>query len=122
MARRARRYSQIIRILARRGLIPHLRGGRRSELATGEGRARLARSLRLALEDGGVTFVKLGQMLSTRQDLLPPEFISELSRLQGDASKVPWPDISEVLGASLGGPGAGKGARFGPEPRGARPT
>src|SRR5215831_2659602 len=104
MARRARRYSQIIRILARRGLIPHLRGGRRSELATGEGRARLARSLRLALEDGRVTFVKLGQMLSTRQDLLPPEFISELSRLQDDASKVPWPDISTVLEESLGGP------------------
>jgi ubiquinone biosynthesis protein len=50
MARRARRYLQISRILARHGLIPHLRGGRRSELATGEGRARLARSLRLALE------------------------------------------------------------------------
>src|SRR5690242_14950584 len=43
MARRARRYLQIIRILARHGLIPHLRGGRRSELATAEGRARLAR-------------------------------------------------------------------------------
>ncbi len=73
MARRARRYSQIIRILARHGLIPHLRGGRRAELATPEGRARLARSLRLALEDGGVTFVKLGQVLSTRRDLLSPE-------------------------------------------------
>jgi ubiquinone biosynthesis protein len=61
LARRARRYLQISRILARHGLIPYLRGGRRSELATTEGRARLARSLRLALEDGGVTFVKLGR-------------------------------------------------------------
>jgi len=104
MARRARRYVQIGRILARHGLIPYLRGGRRSELATAEGRARLARSLRLALEDGGVTFVKLGQVLSTRRDLLPPEFITELSRLQDDAPKVPWPDISKVLEASLGGP------------------
>src|SRR5215467_14431540 len=50
LARRARRYWQISRILARHGLIPYLRGGRRSELATGAGRARLARSLRLALE------------------------------------------------------------------------
>ena len=116
MARRARRYSQIIRILARHGLIPHLRGGRRSELATPEGRARLARSLRLALEDGGVTFVKLGQVLSTRRDLLPPEFISELSRLQDDAPKVPWPDISEVLEASLGGPVTEKFASFDTEP------
>lgn len=116
MARRARRYSQIIRVLARHGLIPHLRGGRRSELATSEGRARLARSLRLALEDGGVTFVKLGQVLSTRRDLLPPEFISELSRLQDDAPKVPWPDISEVLEASLGGPVTEKFASFDTEP------
>jgi ubiquinone biosynthesis protein len=116
MARRARRYAQIIRILARHGLIPHLRGGRRSELATPEGRARLARSLRLALEDGGVTFVKLGQVLSTRRDLLPPEFISELSRLQDDAPKVPWPVISEVLEASLGGPVTEKFASFDTEP------
>jgi len=35
---------------------------------------RLARSVRLAMEDGGVTFVKLGQVLSTRRDLLPAEF------------------------------------------------
>jgi ubiquinone biosynthesis protein len=116
MARRVRRYWQIIRILARHGLIPHLRGGRRSELATGEGRARLARSLRLALEDGGVTFVKLGQVLSTRRDLLPPEFITELSRLQDDVSKVSWPDISEVLEASLGGPVTDKFTSFDTEP------
>src|SRR5215472_6964074 len=113
---RARRYSQISRILVRRGLLPYQRGGRRSELATPDGRARLARSLRLALEDGGVTFVKLGQVLSTRRDLLPPEFISELSRLQNDVSKVPWPNICEVLEASLGGPVTEKFATFDTEP------
>jgi ubiquinone biosynthesis protein len=99
---RTRRYSQISRILVRRGLLPYQRGGRRSELATSEGRARLARSLRLALEDGGVTFVKLGQVLSTRRDLLPPEFIAELSRLQDDAPQVPWPQVAAVLRAELG--------------------
>jgi ubiquinone biosynthesis protein len=99
---RARRYSQISRILVRRGLLPYLRGGRRSELATAEGRTRLARSLRLALEDGGVTFVKLGQILSTRRDLLPAEFITELSRLQDDAPQVPWPQIGDVLRTELG--------------------
>jgi len=119
LARRARRYLQIGRILARYGLIPYLRGGRRSELATAEGRARLARSLRLALEDGGVTFVKLGQVLSTRRDLLPPEFITELSRLQDDAPKVPWPDISRVLEESLGGPVTERFAGFDQEPIGA---
>ena len=101
-AGRMRRYSQISRILVRRGLLPYQRGGRRSELGTPEGRARLARSLRLALEDGGVTFVKLGQVLSTRRDLLPAEFISELSRLQDDAPQVPWPRIEEVLRSELG--------------------
>ena len=99
---RAQRYWQITRILAQRGLLPYQRGGRRSELATPEGRARLARSVRLAMEDGGVTFVKLGQVLSTRRDLLPPEFISELSRLQDDAVGVPWPAIEQVLRSELG--------------------
>lgn len=116
LAGRSRRYAQIVRILTRHGLIPYLRGGRRSELATADGRARLARSLRLALEEGGVTFVKLGQVLSTRRDLLPPEFISELSRLQDDAPKVAWPDISEVLEESLGGPLAQRFASFDAEP------
>ncbi len=101
---RASRYAQVSRILVRRGLLRYLRGGRRSELATSEGRARLARSLRLSMEDGGVTFVKLGQVLSTRRDLLPAEFISELSRLQDDAPQVPWAQIEEVLTAELGGP------------------
>jgi len=112
LAGRARRYSQISRIISRHGLIPYLRGGRRSELATADGRARLARSLRLALEDGGVTFVKLGQVLSTRRDLLPPEFISELGRLQDDAPRVPWPEIEAVLVASLGAPVSEKFASF----------
>jgi ubiquinone biosynthesis protein len=116
LAGRARRYSRISRMLARHGLIPYLRGGRRSELATAEGRARLAVSLRLALEDGGVTFVKLGQVLSTRRDLLPPEFIGELSRLQDDAPKVPWPDIRAVLEEALGGPVAEKFASFDTDP------
>ena len=99
---RARRYWQISGILVRRGLMPYVRGGRRSELSTSEGRARLARSVRLAMEDGGVTFVKLGQVLSTRRDLLPAEFISELSRLQDDAAEVPWPRIEQVLRSELG--------------------
>ena len=99
---RAGRYWQISRILVRRGLLPYQRGGRRSELATPQGRARVARSVRLAMEDGGVTFVKLGQVLSTRRDLLPAEFISELSRLQDDAVPVPWPAIEQVLRSELG--------------------
>ena len=62
---RTKRYWQITRILVRRGLLPYMRGGRRADLRSPDGRARLAHSLRLALEEGGVTFVKLGQLLAT---------------------------------------------------------
>src|SRR5207244_2714184 len=96
---RARRYSQISAIAVRHGLGPYLRGRERS----GAGRARLARSLRLALQDGGVTFVKLGQVLSTRSDLLPEEFIAELSQLQDKVAPAAWDEVAEVLRAEVGG-------------------
>jgi ubiquinone biosynthesis protein len=100
--RRIRRYSQIASILVRRGVLPYLRGSRRSELQSHDGRVQLARSLRFTLEDGGVTFIKLGQLLATRRDLLPSEFIDELSHLQDDAPQIAWPQIEQVLRTELG--------------------
>src|SRR6516165_3056406 len=100
---RSRRYSQISRIAVRHGLGPYLRGGRGGEDAP-SGRAALALSLRQALEEGGVTFVKLGQLLSTRRDLLPDEFIAELTRLQDRAEPAPWDQVQEVITQSLGAP------------------
>ena len=100
--RRVRRYTQITRILVRRGMLPYLRGSRRAELRTRDGRLQLARSLRLALEDGGVTFIKLGQILATRRDLLPAEFIEELSSLQDDAPQVDWTMVEKVLRLGAG--------------------
>lgn len=100
---RSRRYWQISRIAVRHGLGPYLRGRRRGEDAAG-GRAALALSLRRALEEGGVTFTKLGQLLSTRRDLLPEEFISELARLQDRAAPAPWEQVEEVIAQSLGAP------------------
>lgn len=99
---RGRRYAQIGRVIVRHRLGPYLRGGRRAELATPEGRARLARSLRHALDDGGVTFVKLGQLLSTRRDLLPQEFVDELSLLQDRAAQLPWEQVEPVVRTELG--------------------
>jgi ubiquinone biosynthesis protein len=101
---RARRYSQISRIAVRHGLSPYLRGRRRAELDSPDGRARLARSVRLALEEAGVTFVKLGQVLSTRPDLLPPEVVEELGRLQDHVAPAPWDEVEQVLAADLGRP------------------
>jgi len=104
-AARARRYSQITRTAVRHGLGPYLWGRRgRAELDTPGGRERLARSLRLALEEAGVTFVKLGQVLSTRPDLLPAEFIEELGRLTDDVAPAPWEQVATVLAAELGRP------------------
>jgi ubiquinone biosynthesis protein len=101
---RARRYSQISRIAVRHGLGPYLRGRRRAELESPEGRERLARAVRQALEEAGVTFVKLGQVLSTRPDLLPAEVVEELGRLQDDVAPAPWDRVEEVLVADLGRP------------------
>jgi ubiquinone biosynthesis protein len=101
---RARRYSEISRIAVRHGLLPYVRGRRRAELDTPDGRARLARSVRAALDEAGVTFVKLGQVLSTRRDLLPVEFVEELGQLQARVTPAPWEQVSGVLTAELGGP------------------
>ena len=60
--------------------------------------------LRSALEELGTTFIKLGQILSTRADLLPPDYLFELTKLQDNAAPVPFGDIWEVLLAELGRP------------------
>jgi ubiquinone biosynthesis protein len=60
--------------------------------------------LRRALEDLGPTFVKLGQVLSTRADLVPPDFEAELSRLQDAAPPVPYDAIAAAAEAELGCP------------------
>ena len=99
---RTRRYSQISRIAVRHGLGPYLRGRRLRRADAAGGRAALAASLRRALEEGGVTFTKLGQLLSTRRDLLPEEFISELGQLQDRAEPARWEQVEGVIAASLG--------------------
>ncbi|HVK24067.1 MAG TPA: AarF/UbiB family protein, partial [Actinokineospora sp.] len=109
---RARRYTKITAIAFRHGLGPYLTGRGRG----GEHRARLARSLRQALEEGGVTFVKLGQVLSTRSDLLPVEFIDELSVLQDRVAPVPAADIDAALRAEFGAAPAEVFAEFDPVP------
>jgi ubiquinone biosynthesis protein len=103
-AARTRRYGQVLRIALRHGLGRFLRGRRHLGVASSEARVDLARSLRRAMDDGGVTFVKLGQQLSTRRDLMPVEFAEELSRLQDQAAPVPWPQVRDVLTAELGRP------------------
>src|SRR3990170_4589469 len=52
---------------------------------------------RLAFEELGPTFIKFGQILSTRPDILPEEFIRELLKLQDEVPPFPFPDVIRVI-------------------------
>ena len=54
------------------------------------------------LEALGPTFIKLGQLLSTRADLLPPEYIEALSRLQDNLEPFPFADVERIVHQELG--------------------
>ncbi len=109
-----RRYSHIAAILARYGfgeLLFRLKARYhvpRKRAAAGEvtGIAELsaAERLRLAFEELGPTFIKLAQILSSRPDLLPPDFERELSKLQDSVPPFPFADAKAVIEAQLGRP------------------
>jgi ubiquinone biosynthesis protein len=61
-----------------------------------------AEQLASDLEAMGPAFVKLGQLLSTRADLLPVAYIEALSRLQDDVEPVPFEEIEETVTTELG--------------------
>src|SRR5213596_724417 len=58
--------------------------------------------LREMLDELGPTFVKFGQLLSTRPDILPPDIISELRGLQDDVRPFPFEQVEQVIEAQLG--------------------
>ncbi len=68
------------------------------------GRARQAKRMRQALEELGPTFCKLGQILSTRPDLVPPEFIDELAQLQDNVPPLSEEQVVKVMEQELGVP------------------
>ena len=59
--------------------------------------------IRCAIEELGPGFVKLGQVLSTRADLFPPEYITEFCKLQDQVPALPFKDIVAQLEADIGG-------------------
>jgi len=60
-----------------------------------------ARAFRKRLVELGPAYIKLGQVLSTRPDLLPPDYIEELERLQDDVGPIPVDCIIEIIEQEL---------------------
>ena len=103
-----RRAAEVATVLARHGLgsmvdFLELHGtrGRKRRAAAPPRRVGPAH-LRHALEELGPAFVKLGQVLSTRPDLVPPEYETELSILQDAAPATPTREITRVIEDALG--------------------
>jgi ubiquinone biosynthesis protein len=60
------------------------------------------RRLREMLDELGPTFVKFGQLLSTRPDIVPPDIVVELQKLQDDVRPIPFDDVRRVIEEELG--------------------
>src|SRR5512133_1235667 len=101
--RNTRRFAEIITVLSKFGFrqlvqdtgLNRLLGGKEEpELPAGSGNGSetLPRPVRvrMVLEELGPTFVKIGQSLSTRPDLIPPEWANEFKNLQDDCQQVPF--------------------------------
>lgn len=120
-----RRYRQIAEILAdygfgallaQMGLSERLNLPRRFRRRKALGEITLARRVRLLLEELGPTFIKFGQILSTRSDLLPPEFLEELSYLQDQVAPVSWEEARQVLESELEAPAEAYFSHIDPQP------
>jgi len=104
MVTRIMRYAQIVDVLGKYGFSIGL-----EKIFPGRARFRLPKRgktpdgstvyerIRLALEELGPTFVKFGQIMSTRAELLPPEMIDELKKLQDHAKPLALSDVRAVI-------------------------
>ena len=103
------RLSEIAQVMVRHGFgyffeahrLSDLVPGRRLEMETMSASAR-GEHLREVLEELGPTFVKFGQLLSTRPDIVPPDIISELRSLQDDVRPFPFEQAERVIEEELG--------------------
>jgi ubiquinone biosynthesis protein len=94
------RLSEIAQVAVRHGF-GYAIDGRRAQDPTVEGTAR-GRHLREMLDELGPTFVKFGQLLSTRPDIVPPDIIAELRSLQDDVRPFPFADVQRTIEEELG--------------------
>ncbi len=103
MVTRLQRYRQIADVLVKYGFgilveeaFPWLRRLRRAPKPADEQRSVYER-IRLAIEELGPTYIKFGQIMSTRRELLPPGLITELQRLQDQVDPLPFEEIRPVI-------------------------
>ncbi|MEX2274061.1 MAG: AarF/UbiB family protein [Actinomycetota bacterium] len=105
------RATRIAAVMGRHGVKELFSRGKDSE-----SRRESARRLRGAMEELGPTFSKLGQVLSTRPDLLPPEFIEELATLQDHVPPLTEEQVVRVMEQELGVPWEDVFETIDPEP------
>jgi len=105
------RYAEIGRVLARHGWRSALaylgleRGLRRREVTVERAEELFPpAAVREILSDLGPTYVKIGQILSTRPDLVPEPYVRELEKLQDSAPPIPSRDVDRVIEDALGRP------------------
>lgn len=98
-----KRYKDVALLFLKHGNRELAKHGDFAEPAEGESKAKAdASELADDLEKLGPTFVKIGQLLSTRSDLLPPVYLDALSRLQDDVEPIPYDEIEKVVQEQLG--------------------
>lgn len=112
--RHLNRYQQILRVFFKYGFgdlvdtlkieqyleigLQMISRGRREQVE----RLSRAQRIRMAMEELGPTFIKLGQILSTRPDLIPLEYAQELSKLQDQVPPFPYDDVREIMRSEIG--------------------
>src|SRR5918911_4532973 len=94
------RLGEIAQVAVRHGF-GYLIEGHRHRAALEGGATARGRHLREMLDELGPTFVKFGQLLSTRPDIVPPDIIAELRGLQDDVRPFPFEQVEQVLEADL---------------------
>ena len=95
------RLSEIAQVAVKHGFGYVIDGHRHGDQETASARGR---HLREMLDELGPTFVKFGQVLSTRPDVVPPDIIAELRALQDDVHPFPFADVEATIRAELGQP------------------
>jgi ubiquinone biosynthesis protein len=108
------RLSEIAQVMVRHGFGYFLEAHRRTDLLPGrsaearlaaryeEGTSARGQHLRELLDELGPTFVKFGQLLSTRPDVVPPDIVTELRGLQDDVRPFPFEQAERVVEEDLG--------------------